>query len=460
MLTPTRLPTKEKAKKKDTPGRALRETVLLLGFAILLALVVKTFFIQSFYIPSESMEPGLVVNDRILVQKPSYWNGEPQRGDVIVFDDPGNWLNGLQNPQPQNILARALSKIGLYPTGGHLVKRVIGVEGDVIVCCDEQGRLSVNGVADRRERLPAETAAARSPATGRCRQPVRLDRRARCPKDSLFVMGDNRANSADSSVHICRKDVDCDPDEGYVPDRPGRRQGLRPRLAARPGGVRRPRRLVRGRPRPLERPVRTIGLVGGMSWHSTLEYYRVINERVAERRGGHASARIVLESLDFEEIRACQTSGDWERAGRLLAEAARTCESVRRRRRAHLRQPHAPGRRRRPGGRRRPAPAHRGRARRPRPRDGWSRLGLVGTWWVMDEEFYADRLRAAGLTVDVPSPEDKVEVDRIIFEELTQGRVLDGSRAAYVEVIRRLQDAGADALASACTELEMLVGPG
>ena len=93
------------------------------------------------------MEPGLVVNDRILVQKPSYWNGEPQRGDVIVFDDPGDWLNGLQNPQPQNLLARALSKIGLYPTGGHLVKRVIGVEGDVIVCCDEEGLLSVNGVA-------------------------------------------------------------------------------------------------------------------------------------------------------------------------------------------------------------------------------------------------------------------------------------------------------------------------
>ena len=90
---------------------------------------------------------------------------------------------------------------------------------------------------------------------------------------------------------------------------------------------------------------------------------------------------------------------------------------------------------------------------------GWTRLGLVGTWWVMDEPFYADRLRAAGLTVDLPAHEDRVEVDRIIFEELTQGRVLDGSRAAYVEVIRRLQDAGADALASACTELELLVGP-
>ena len=128
--------------------------MLLLAFAILLALVVKTFFVQSFYIPSESMEPGLIVNDRILVQKPSYWgSGGPQRGDVIVFDDPGGWLNGLESAQPMSLLARGLAKIGLYPTGGHLVKRVIGVAGDTIECCDDQGRLMVNGRADRRGRL-------------------------------------------------------------------------------------------------------------------------------------------------------------------------------------------------------------------------------------------------------------------------------------------------------------------
>ena len=73
--------------------------MLLLAFAILLALVVKTFFVQSFYIPSESMEPGLIVNDRILVEKPSYWgSGGPQRGDVIVFDDPGGWLPASRPP--------------------------------------------------------------------------------------------------------------------------------------------------------------------------------------------------------------------------------------------------------------------------------------------------------------------------------------------------------------------------
>jgi signal peptidase I len=205
-------------KKKDSPGRALRETVLLLTFAILLALVVKTFFVQSFYIPSESMEPGLVVNDRILVQKPSYWRGEPQRGDVIVFDDPGDWLNGLENPQPQNLLAKGLSKIGLYPTGGHLVKRVIGVEGDVIVCCDEEGRISVNGQPIDEDDYVAELRGKKA-----CAGPMPGGQR-KCnwtagpvPEGSLFVMGDNRANSADSSVHVCFDDVDCDPKEGYVP---------------------------------------------------------------------------------------------------------------------------------------------------------------------------------------------------------------------------------------------------
>ncbi len=204
----------EKEPKRDTPGRAIRETILLLAFAILLALVVKTFFVQSFYIPSASMEPGLVVDDRILVQKPSYWNGEPQRGDVIVFDDPGDWLGGLPTLSAQNPFAKALSKIGLYPTGGHLVKRVIGVEGDVIVCCDAEGRLSINGVPVDEPYLQDRPGAKRP-----CNGPMirSCDWTAGpVPENSLFVMGDNRGNSADSSVHICRKRVDCDPTEGYV----------------------------------------------------------------------------------------------------------------------------------------------------------------------------------------------------------------------------------------------------
>lgn len=205
--------------------------------------------------------------------------------------------------------------------------------------------------------------------------------------------------------------------------------------------------------------MRTIGLIGGLSWHSTLEYYRLINERVAERRGGHASAHLVLESLDFAEIRECQTSGDWERAGRLLADAGRRleragadvlliCANL-----MHRVAPDVEAAVDVPLLHIADALADRAHAH------GWSRVGLVGTWWVMDEDFYADRLRAAGLTVDLPSHEDKVEIDRIIFDELTQGRVLDASRAAYVAMIRRLQHAGSEALASSCTELELLVGP-
>ena len=127
--------------------------------AVLLAVVLKAFFVQAFYIPSESMEPGLVKNDRILVQKVSYWGGGgPQRGDVVVFEDPGGWLGPEDVAGPENPVAKALEKIGLYPSGGHLVKRVIGVAGDTIICCDDQGRISVNGtsVDEKGYTLPGE----------------------------------------------------------------------------------------------------------------------------------------------------------------------------------------------------------------------------------------------------------------------------------------------------------------
>ncbi len=120
------------------------ELVLLLVTALVLSVVIKTFFVQMFFVPSESMEPLFIKNDRILVQKVSYWNGEVQRGDVVVFKDPGDWL-GV--PPELSDLQKALSMIGLYPTGGHLVKRVIAVGGDEVACCDAQGRVTVNGVA-------------------------------------------------------------------------------------------------------------------------------------------------------------------------------------------------------------------------------------------------------------------------------------------------------------------------
>lgn len=186
-----------------------QETLLLLVVAVVLAIVVKSFFVQSFYIPSESMEPGLVINDRILVQKPSYWFGEPQRGDVIVFEDPGEWLNSADSAGPTGTVPKALAAIGLYPTGGHLVKRVIGTEGDVIECCDEQGRLMVNGTpVDESEYAVLDGAACYGPMPTQCGKnwtagPV--------PEGKLFVMGDNRSHSGDSSVRLCPpKSPDCD----------------------------------------------------------------------------------------------------------------------------------------------------------------------------------------------------------------------------------------------------------
>lgn len=191
-----------------------QETLLLAAVALVLAIVVKALFVQAFYIPSASMEPGLVNNDRILVEKPSYWlGGSPSRGDVVVFEDPGGWLGTGEGEQVSGFRS-ALSKIGLYPTGGHLVKRVIGVAGDTIVCCDDQGRISVNGqpldedayIAERRENVQCN-----GPMISTCdwtAGPV--------PEGSIFVMGDNRANSADSTVHLCLPgETDCT-DNPYV----------------------------------------------------------------------------------------------------------------------------------------------------------------------------------------------------------------------------------------------------
>lgn len=196
--------------------KVVKETVLLLGSAVVLALVVKTLFLQSFYIPSESMEPGLTLDDRIVVEKPSYWFDEPERGDVVVFQDPGGWLMG-EYAEPTTLFTRTLSKIGLYPTGGHLVKRVIGVPGDVIECCDEEtGRLRVNGTLLDEDAFIEPQQECDGPMVGDCGPnawkvgPV--------PDGMLFVMGDNRDDSADSTVHLCGGDsTDCTDTRGYVP---------------------------------------------------------------------------------------------------------------------------------------------------------------------------------------------------------------------------------------------------
>lgn len=177
------------ARQKRKPLPLWQETILLVVVALVLALVVKTFLVQAFWIPSGSMEDTLQIDDRILVQKVSYWTGEPERGDVVVFDDPGDWL-GPQAEEDLGPVQKALSIFGLYPSGGQLVKRVIGVGGDTIVCCDAQGRLQVNGTSidEPYVKNPDATASQRF--------------RVKVPEGRLWLMGDNRDNSQDSRAHM------------------------------------------------------------------------------------------------------------------------------------------------------------------------------------------------------------------------------------------------------------------
>ena len=171
-----------------------QETILLLGLALILAIIIMSLFVQAFYIPSPSMEPQFVKNDRILVQKVSYWgSASPSRGDIVVFKDPGIWLSRAEAGPEHSPITRVMEKIGLYPTGGHLVKRVIGVGGDRVVCCDAKGQVTVNGRAlDEKAYLPKGTA------------PSLAEFDVIVPKGHLWMMGDNRASSCDSRCHMGR----------------------------------------------------------------------------------------------------------------------------------------------------------------------------------------------------------------------------------------------------------------
>ena len=206
--------------------------------------------------------------------------------------------------------------------------------------------------------------------------------------------------------------------------------------------------------------MRTIGLLGGMSWESSALYYRLINEAVRERLGGLHSARCILLSVDFAKIERLQVTGDWDTAGTLLAADARALQAAG----ADLvvlctNTMH------------RVADAltdvldvpflHIGDVTAAAVRTaGLHRVGLLGTAFTMEQPFLVERLTGHGLEVLVPDSDDRAEVHRVIYEELCLGIVRDESRRAYLEVIDRLVAAGAEAVILGCTEIELLIGPG
>ncbi|MDR7234761.1 amino acid racemase [Agrococcus sp. BE272] len=203
-----------------------------------------------------------------------------------------------------------------------------------------------------------------------------------------------------------------------------------------------------------------LGILGGMSWHSTAHYYRAINERVAAVRGGHASARMLLASVDFAEVRDCQLREDWPGAAAILAREAAALERAGAGSIAiatnlmHKVAPEVEAAIGVPLVHIADAVADAARAA------GARTLGIVGTRWVMSERFYAHRLAAHGIRTVVPDASAQVELDRIVFDELTRGVVTEASRAAFRDAFAALADAGAEAIVLACTEIMLLVDAG
>jgi aspartate racemase len=208
-----------------------------------------------------------------------------------------------------------------------------------------------------------------------------------------------------------------------------------------------------------ELEMKTIGLIGGMSWESTIEYYRIINETVRDRLGGLHSAKSIMVSVDFAEIEVLQHEGRWDETARVLIAAAQgiekgggafvvlctnTMHKVAQEVQDHTHIPllHIAD-----------ATAERVKSQ------GLKRVGLLGTKFTMEEAFYKGRLiDMHGLAVTIPLPDEREIVHRVIYDELCLGETKDASKEAYIEIIEHLVERGAEGIILGCTEISLLVG--
>ena len=205
--------------------------------------------------------------------------------------------------------------------------------------------------------------------------------------------------------------------------------------------------------------MKTIGLIGGMSWESTVSYYQTINTRVKEQLGGLHSAKCALYSVDFQEIEACQKEGRWDDSAKILAEAARSVEragadfalictntmhKVFDQVQAAVSIPllHI-------------AEATAGVVLK----QGLERIGLLGTAYTMEQDFYKAKLQQAGIEVIIPEADERREISRVIYEELCLGIIRKESRDYYVRVVESLSGRGAQGVIMGCTEIGLLLSP-
>jgi len=207
--------------------------------------------------------------------------------------------------------------------------------------------------------------------------------------------------------------------------------------------------------------MKVIGLIGGMSWNSTLEYYRLINELIASRLGGLHSARIVLYSLDFEEIERAQREARWDDATIILSEAG-----------VALKQAGADFLVICTNTMHKVADAVKERVGLPLLDivdvignsiigHGLGKVGLLGTRFVMEEPFYRLKLeKQFDIEVLVPNKSDRAAVNRIIYDELCRGKIKASSRYSLIEIIQKLVERGAEGIILGCTELPLLIRPG